>query len=301
MAYFPSAGRFGGGFSNPNFGGQAGQNGTTWGGLPNEAFGGMRPAPGLNGGPANQDEGMRQWEAMNASNQNNLMKQRQQSFMGMFSGSGSRPGPFGGGMVDPTAAINAAQPGITRTMTGNFNAAASRMGDLGMMGMSNGKMSAGTPYADMLGQAAREASDSNSEITNKYLYDAAKTNQDNQLQWAQLLGQWAQSGMFGGSGGASGGHGGSSGGYGGYSGSRPSAPPSAQQGPLPPPASVQQGGQTPEGAAWAAANLGQRQGTGYQPRDLTDLMVGTGDKWRNDWIRLHSAGRAVGGPPIGTR
>ena len=188
MAYFPSSGQFGGGFSNPNFGG------------PSQAAlyqSGISYGPGTPGGWWNDPSAM-------AQQQQTYDRQRQEQMMGIFNRL-SGGGGAGGGAVDPTAVINGAQPDIQRQMAGNFNAAASRMGSLGMMGLSGKSMTGGTPYADMLGQAAKEASDSTAEITNKYLYDAAKTNQDNQYRWAQLAGDWAQNGMFGGSGGGRGG------------------------------------------------------------------------------------------------
>ena len=114
---------------------------------------------------------------------------------------------FGGASVDPTAAIESAQPGITRQMTANFNEAANRLGQAGMLGFSSGKMAGGTPYQDLLGQAAGEATDRTAELRNKYAYDASKSNQ------GFLLDLMRQFGVGGGGVSGGGGGGGSRGGY----------------------------------------------------------------------------------------
>jgi len=108
-------------------------------------------------------------------------------------------GPFAKLMIDPSKAINAAMPGITEKMTGDFNEAANRLGATGMLGFSQGKMAAGTPYQDLLGQAAKSANLGREEIRSKYQFEADKANQDTMLALMDKLG------ISGGDGGGGGG------------------------------------------------------------------------------------------------
>jgi hypothetical protein len=112
-------------------------------------------------------------------------------------------------MVDPSRAINAAMPGITEKMTGDFNEAANRLGATGMLGFSQGEMKAGTPYQDLLGQAAKSANLGREEIRSKYQFEADKANQDTMLALMDKLGI-SGGGVSGG--GVSGGGGGGGGG-----------------------------------------------------------------------------------------
>ena len=105
-------------------------------------------------------------------------------------------GPFAKLMIDPSKAINAAMPGITEKMTGDFNEAANRLGATGMLGFSQGKMAAGTPYQDLLGQAAKSANLGREEIRSKYQFEADKANQDTMLA---LLDKFGIGGGVGGS------------------------------------------------------------------------------------------------------
>ncbi len=97
-------------------------------------------------------------------------------------------GPFAKLMVDPSKAINAAMPGITEKMTGDFNEAANRLGATGMLGFSQGEMKAGTPYQDLLGQAAKSANLGREEIRSKYQFEADKANQQTMLDLIDKLG-----------------------------------------------------------------------------------------------------------------
>jgi len=108
-------------------------------------------------------------------------------------------GPFAKLMIDPSKAINAAMPGITEKMTGDFNEAANRLGATGMLGFSQGKMAAGTPYQDLLGQAAKSSNLAREEIRSKYQFEADKANQDTMLALMDKLG------ISGGGGGGGGG------------------------------------------------------------------------------------------------
>ena len=132
-------------------------------------------------------------------------------------------GPFAKLMVDPSKAINAAMPGITEKMTGDFNEAANRLGATGMLGFSQGEMKAGTPYQDLLGQAAKSANLGREEIRSKYQFEADKANQDTMLA---LLDKFGIGGGVGGSVRAAGGGGG------GYQGALQSAAGGPSGGPV---------------------------------------------------------------------
>lgn len=102
------------------------------------------------------------------------------------------------GMVDPTAVIQSAQPGIMENMNKAFADAGNRFGSSGMVG---------TPYADALGTAARGAANDIANITNQYTYqsalDAAQREQERAMAeymadynaWAQQ-GNWAHQGQL---------------------------------------------------------------------------------------------------------
>lgn len=94
------------------------------------------------------------------------------------------------GMVDPTAVINAAQPGIMEKMNNAFADAGNRFGSSGMVG---------TPYADALGNASRNAANDIAYITNQYTYqsalDQAQREQERAMaEYAADYNAWAQSG-----------------------------------------------------------------------------------------------------------
>jgi hypothetical protein len=65
-----------------------------------------------------------------------------------------------------------------------------------MLGFSQGEMKAGTPYQDLLGQAAKSANLGREEIRSKYQFEADKANQDTMLA---LLDKFGIGGGVGGS------------------------------------------------------------------------------------------------------
>ena len=122
-----------------------------------------------------------------------------QSTPGAFEGS-SYVGqdPFSGhldttGVVDPSAAIASAQPGIMENMNKAFADAGNRFGSSGMVG---------TPYAGALGDASRGASNDIANITNQYTFqansDAANRQQAAAIaQYQGELDAWGQAGQWG--------------------------------------------------------------------------------------------------------
>lgn len=113
-------------------------------------------------------------------------------------GAWNNPGIDTAQMVDPSAVIASAQPGIMENMNKAFADAGNRFGSSGMVG---------TPYADALGTAARGASNDIANITNQYQFaaaqQAAELEQARQLAeygadfnaWAQQ-GDWAHQGQL---------------------------------------------------------------------------------------------------------
>jgi hypothetical protein len=94
------------------------------------------------------------------------------------------------GMVDPSAVIASAQPGIMENMQNAFADAGARFGSSGMVG---------TPYAAALGDASRNAANDIANITNQYQFqaatDAAQREQARQLaEYEGNLRGWAQAG-----------------------------------------------------------------------------------------------------------
>ena len=94
------------------------------------------------------------------------------------------------GMVDPSAVIASAQPGIMEQMNNAFADAGVRFGSSGMVG---------TPYASALGDASRNAANDIANITNQYQFqaatDAAQREQQRQLaEYEGNLRGWAQAG-----------------------------------------------------------------------------------------------------------
>ena len=87
-----------------------------------------------------------------------------------------------GTQMSPQQVIQSYQPLIQEQMQGNFNQAASRIGQLG------GGLR-GTPYAGALGQAARGASSDLANIANQYAYNAANTQYQGGLSAAQAMQQ----------------------------------------------------------------------------------------------------------------
>jgi hypothetical protein len=93
-------------------------------------------------------------------------------------------------MVDPSAVIASAQPGIMEKMHDAFADAGNRFGSSGMVG---------TPYADALGDASRAAATDIANITNQYQYqsalDAAQREQERAMaEYMADYNSWAQSG-----------------------------------------------------------------------------------------------------------
>ena len=93
-------------------------------------------------------------------------------------------------MVDPSAVIASAQPGIMENMNNAFADAGNRFGSSGMVG---------TPYAGALGEAARGAANDIANITNQYQYqsalDAAQREQERAMaEYATDYNSWAQAG-----------------------------------------------------------------------------------------------------------
>jgi len=102
----------------------------------------------------------------------------------------NNPGIDTANMVDPSAVIASAQPGIMENMNKAFAEAGNRFGSSGMVG---------TPYSDSLGQAARGAANDIANITNQYTYqsalDAAQREQQRALaEYGADYNAWAQSG-----------------------------------------------------------------------------------------------------------
>jgi hypothetical protein len=103
------------------------------------------------------------------------------------------PGIDTANMVDPTAVIQSAQPGIMEKMHDAFADAGNRFGSSGMVG---------TPYADALGDASRSAATDIAHITNQYTYqsalDAAQREQERAMaEYAADYNAWAQQGQWG--------------------------------------------------------------------------------------------------------
>ena len=93
-------------------------------------------------------------------------------------------------MVDPSAVIASAQPGIYENMNNAFADAGNRFGSSGMVG---------TPYAGALGEASRGAANDIANITNQYQFQAAQSAADREQQRAMAeygadYNSWAQSG-----------------------------------------------------------------------------------------------------------
>jgi len=124
---------------------------------------------------------------------------------GEFSGPGyqagaawNNPGIDTAQMVDPSAVIASAQPGIMENMNNAFADAGNRFGSSGMVG---------TPYAGALGEASRGAANDIANITNQYQFQAAQSAADREQQramaeygadynsWAQQ-GDWAHQGQL---------------------------------------------------------------------------------------------------------
>jgi len=102
----------------------------------------------------------------------------------------NNPGIDTANMVDPSAVIASAQPGIMEKMNNAFADAGNRFGSSGMVG---------TPYADALGDASRSAANDIANITNQYQYqsalDAAQREQERAMaEYAADYNSWAQSG-----------------------------------------------------------------------------------------------------------
>ena len=96
-------------------------------------------------------------------------------------------------MVDPSAVIASAQPGIMESMNEAFADAGNRFGSSGMVG---------TPYSDSLGDAARGASNDIANITNQYQFaaaqQAAQLEQERAMaEYATDYNSWAQAGDWG--------------------------------------------------------------------------------------------------------
>jgi len=101
-------------------------------------------------------------------------------------------------MVDPSAVIASAQPGIMENMNNAFADAGNRFGSSGMVG---------TPYAGALGEASRGAANDIANITNQYQFQAAQSAAEREQQralaeygadynsWAQQ-GDWAHQGQL---------------------------------------------------------------------------------------------------------
>jgi len=116
---------------------------------------------------------------------------------GEFSGPGyqagsawDNPGIDTAQMVDPSAVIASAQPGIYENMNNAFADAGNRFGSSGMVG---------TPYAGALGEASRGAANDIANITNQYQFQAAQSAADREQQRAMAeygadYNAWAQSG-----------------------------------------------------------------------------------------------------------
>ena len=108
------------------------------------------------------------------------------------------PGIDTAGMVDPSAVIASAQPGIMENMNNAFADAGNRFGSSGMVG---------TPYAGALGEASRGAANDIANITNQYQFQAAQSAAEREQQralaeygadynaWAQQ-GDWAHQGQL---------------------------------------------------------------------------------------------------------
>jgi len=97
------------------------------------------------------------------------------------------------GMVDPSAVIASAQPGIMEKMNNAFADAGNRFGSSGMVG---------TPYASALGDASRGAANDIANITNQYQFaaaqQAAQLEQERALaEYAADYNSWAQAGDWG--------------------------------------------------------------------------------------------------------
>lgn len=108
------------------------------------------------------------------------------------------PGIDTANMVDPSAVIASAQPGIMENMNKAFADAGNRFGSSGMVG---------TPYAGALGEASRGAANDIANITNQYQFQAAQSAAEREQQralaeygadynaWAQQ-GDWAHQGQL---------------------------------------------------------------------------------------------------------
>jgi hypothetical protein len=108
------------------------------------------------------------------------------------------PGIDTAGMVDPSAVIASAQPGIMEQMNVAFADAGNRFGSSGMVG---------TPYSDSLGAASRGAANDIANITNQYQFAAAQSQAEREQQralaeygadfnaWGQQ-GDWAHQGQL---------------------------------------------------------------------------------------------------------
>ena len=119
---------------------------------------------------------------------------------GEFQGQGYQPqgawdnqGIDTAGMVDPSAVIASAQPGIMEKMNQGFADAGNRFGSSGMVG---------TPYAGALGEASRGAANDIANITNQYQFQAAQSAADREQARAMAeyqadYGAWAQQGDWG--------------------------------------------------------------------------------------------------------
>jgi hypothetical protein len=83
------------------------------------------------------------------------------------------------GMVDPSAVIASAQPGIMEQMNVAFADAGNRFGSSGMVG---------TPYAGALGEASRGAANDIANITNQYQFAASQ--QQAQLEQQRALAEY---------------------------------------------------------------------------------------------------------------
>lgn len=105
-------------------------------------------------------------------------------------GAWNNPGIDTAQMVDPSAVIASAQPGIMENMNKAFADAGNRFGSSGMVG---------TPYAGALGEAARGAANDIANITNQYQFaaaqQAAELEQARQMaEYAADYNAWAQQG-----------------------------------------------------------------------------------------------------------
>lgn len=131
---------------------------------------------------------------------NNQMPTWQGGMPGEFQGQGYQAqtpwvnnGIDTAGMVDPSAVIASAQPGIMENMNNAFADAGNRFGSSGMVG---------TPYAAELGKASRGAANDIANITNQYQFAAAQ--QQAQLEQERAMAEydadynsWAQQGDWG--------------------------------------------------------------------------------------------------------